>query len=335
MTKTLKSFGVIGGGAWGTALALVLLRAGRNVTLWAHETEVADNINQLHENKTYLAGVKLDEGLKATSEFQDILSSDAWIMVTPAQHVRAVCQKIRKIAHKSNAPILIASKGIEQKSSALLSDVVATEMPEHAVAILSGPSFAIEVAKGQPTALTLAIQDKLFGEQLLHAMATPAFRLYLTDDVIGAQIGGAVKNVLAVACGVIAGRKMGENARAALITRGLAELIRLGVAMGGRAETLMGLSGMGDLVLTCSSPLSRNMSLGMALGEGKALGEILAARLSVAEGVTTAAAALKLAEIHKVDMPIVAAVDAVINKNANIDTLISGLLARPLKSENM
>ncbi len=333
MAQAFNHFGIIGGGAWGTALALALLRAGRDVRLWAFEPAVAESINRQHENKTYLPDIKLDPRLKATNNFADIAACDVWILVTPAQHTRAIAAELVKAAGESKAPVIIAAKGIEQKTSALLSDVVTATMPQHPVAILSGPSFAAEVANGKPAALTLAIKDAGLGEQLLQAMATPTFRLYLTDDVVGAQIGGAVKNVLAVACGVIEGRDMGENARAALITRGMAELVRLGVAMGGRAETLMGLSGMGDLVLTCSSPQSRNMSLGMALGQGKALADILASRASVAEGVTSAAATLALAQKHKVEMPIVAAVDAVLNRKADIDVLIAGLLARPLKTE--
>lgn len=333
MTNSFKHFGVIGGGAWGTALALTLLRAGRRVILWAHEPDVVININSSHENKTYLPGVTLDTSLKATNNLGELAACDALVLVTPAQHLRETAKQLRPIVADKKLPIIIASKGIEETSSALLTDVLAAELLYNPIAVLSGPSFAIEVAKAQPAALTLAIKDKELGTSLLQAMATPTFRLYQTDDVLGAQIGGAVKNVLAVACGVIAGRGMGDNARAALITRGLAELVRLGVAMGGRAETLMGLSGMGDLVLTCSSIQSRNMSLGMALGQGKSLQDILASRQSVTEGVYTAAAALKLAQKYKVEMPIVTAVDAVLNHHANIDAMIALLLARPLKTE--
>lgn len=331
MTDKFNHFGIIGAGAWGTALALALVRAGRKVTLWAHEEDVIAAINNEHENKIYLPGIKLEAALKATHRLDDLASCNALIVVTPAQHLR---QTVQQLSFVKAQPIIIAAKGIEETSSMLLSDVVAKELPNAPVAVLSGPSFAIEVAKGLPAALTLAIKDKNVGEALLQAMATPTFRLYLSDDVIGAQIGGAVKNVLAVACGVIVGRQMGDNARAALITRGLAELVRLGVALGGRTETLMGLSGMGDLVLTCSSPQSRNMSLGMALGQGKSLQDILASRKAVTEGVYTAAAALKLAQKHNVEMPIVAAVDAVLNHRADIDAMIAGLLARPLKNEN-
>jgi glycerol-3-phosphate dehydrogenase (NAD(P)+) len=334
MTNSFKHFGIVGGGAWGTALALTLLRADCRVTLWAHEADVVSDINRHHENKIYLPGVELNVALKATNALSDLAVCDVLVLVTPAQHLRAMAKQLQAVTAGKSQPLIIASKGIEETTSALLSDVIATELPHSPVAVLSGPSFAIEIAKGQPAALTLAVKDKALGDTLLQAMATPAFRLYLTEDVVGAQIGGAVKNVLAVACGIIAGRGMGDNARAALITRGLAELTRLGVAMGGSKETLMGLSGMGDLVLTCSSPQSRNMSLGMALGQGKALQDILASRASVTEGVYTAAAAYKLAQKHKVEMPIVASVDAVLNRHADIDAMIAGLLARPLKTES-
>jgi glycerol-3-phosphate dehydrogenase (NAD(P)+) len=329
-----QHFGIVGAGAWGTALAVTLLRAGRDVTLWAHEPHVANAINATHKNETWLPGITLDEKLKATSTLADLAKCNALLMVPPAQHLHALSAQAAKIV-KKDAPIIIASKGIETGTGALLSDVVTHEMPGHDVAVLSGPSFAIEVAKGLPTALTLAIPTKGIGGALASAMATPTFRLYLTDDVMAAQVGGAIKNVLAIACGIVTGRQMGENARAALITRGLAEMVRFGVACGGRAETLMGLSGLGDLVLTASATQSRNFSLGLELGKGKALADILASRTSVTEGVTTAAAALALAQKHKVDMPIVKAVDAVLNKKADIDTEIAGLLARPLKSEGI
>jgi glycerol-3-phosphate dehydrogenase (NAD(P)+) len=332
MKGTFQHFGIIGAGAWGTALATALGGAGRDITLWAHEKELVASINQRHENSIYLKGVPLDPEVKATSNFTELAGCDAFILATPAQHTREIARQLAQAAGDEK-PVIIAAKGIEQKGTALLSDVVAAEVPHAPIAILSGPSFAIEVARGLPTALTFAIRDKTLGENLVQAMVSPMFRLYLSDDVTGAQLGGAIKNVLAVACGIITGRKMGENARAALITRGLAEMMRLGLALGARAETLMGLSGLGDLVLTCSSAQSRNMSLGIALGQGQALADILAARVSVAEGVYTAAGANALAHKHKVEMPIVSAVDAVLNRKADIDTTIAGLLARPLKQE--
>lgn len=333
--QSFHHFGVIGAGAWGTALAASLLRAGRDVTLWAHASAVCDAIHNTHENTLHLPGIKLDPKLKATTNLANLAECDAWILATPAQRVRAVAKDLAYVVGKSTAPVIIAAKGIELKTSHLISEVVASELPRHPLAVLSGPSFASEVARGKPTALTLATKYKTLGEDLTEAFTTSALRLYRTDDVIGAQIGGAVKNVLAVACGIVSGRDMGENARAAIMTRGLAEILRLGIALGGRAETIMGLSGVGDLVLTCSSTQSRNTSLGIALGRGQALTAILAARTNVTEGVPTAASAHALAQKHHIDMPIVAAVDAILNRNADIDQTIRDLLARPQKAETV
>jgi glycerol-3-phosphate dehydrogenase (NAD(P)+) len=331
MTVTFNHFGIIGAGAWGTALAITLAKAGRQVTLWAHEPNVVTAINQTHENAVYLKSVKLDDKIKAISNLADLATCDAWILATPAQHTREVVKQVAAVAGPIK-PIIIATKGIEQGTTALMSDVIGSILPNYPIAILSGPTFAIEVAKGLPTALTLAIKDKVIGENLIRAMSTPSFRLYLTNDVLAAQLGGAIKNVLAVACGIISGRQMGENARAALMTRGLTEMIRLGKVLGGRPETLMGLSGLGDLVLTCSSAQSRNMSLGIALGQGRSLKDIVAERTSVSEGIYTASAALALAKKHTVEMPIVEAVDAVLN-GADLESTIAKLLARPLKEE--
>lgn len=332
MKNDFHHFGVVGCGAWGTALALALRRAGCSLTLWAHDPAVAAAIQKDQENKAYLPGISIEADIKVTPYLEDLTTCDALVIATPAQHLRDVCRKLSPIL-KKKIPLLIASKGIEQKTSAFLSDVIAEELPKHSIAVLSGPSFAAEVARGYPAALTLAIRDKALGEQLMHAMASASFRLYLSSDIVGAQIGGAIKNVMAVACGIVAGKNLGENARAALITRGLTEMMRLLEALGGQAETLMGLSGLGDLVLTCSSMQSRNMSLGVALGRGEKLSKILESRTSVTEGVYTAAAALALARKYHVDVPIIEAVDAILSHDADIDGTIAGLLMRPLKAE--
>jgi glycerol-3-phosphate dehydrogenase (NAD(P)+) len=328
-----QTIGIVGGGAWGTALATVAQRADRSVLIWAYEREVVDAINTRHENKLYLPDISLDPAIKATSEIDDLAKQDLILLVPPAQYVREIVRQLDLTIGMRRPTLVMCAKGIEEKSSKLMSEIMAEEMPEDAIAVLSGPSFAAEVARDLPAALTLASKDKELGMRIIEAIGTRHFRLYVTDDIIGAQIGGAVKNVLAVACGIIAGRGMGDNARAALITRGLAEMTRLGLALAGRAETLAGLSGLGDLVLTCSSPQSRNMSLGLALGEGKKLEDILAARMGVTEGVKTAAATLALARKYGVDMPIVAAVDAVLNKKAGVEATIEALLARPPKAE--
>jgi glycerol-3-phosphate dehydrogenase (NAD(P)+) len=330
MTSPFTDFGVIGAGAWGTALAVTLQRAGRKTMLWARDPDLAGEIRENRENKDYLPGVKLASAITVTSTFKDLAACNALVLAVPSQYLRATCKAL--VPHIVGlCPLIIAAKGIELTTHRLMSEIVAQELPHHPIFILSGPSFASEVAQDLPSALTLA--GETGGEDLARAMSSPSFRLYTTDDIIGTQIGGALKNVLAIACGIVAGREMGENARAALITRGLAEIIRLGVALGARAETLMGLSGLGDVVLTCSSPQSRNMSLGVALGKGQNIAEILASRSGVTEGIFTATATLGLAHRHGIDMPVVGAVDRILREHASIDEVITGLLARPLRNE--
>ncbi len=329
----MERIGIIGGGAWGTALALTLRRAGREVVLWARESEVVAAINRENLNPLFLPGVALDPEIRATIELGEAArGADALLLAVPAQHLRPLLAALARHM-PAGAPAVICAKGIEERSGALLSEVVEAVLPGTPLAVLSGPTFAGEVALGLPTAVTLASPDAALAQRLVAALGTRTLRPYHSDDVVGAQIGGAVKNVLAIACGIVVGRGLGDNARAALITRGLAEMVRLALAKGGRAETLMGLSGLGDLVLTCSSAQSRNHSLGQALGQGRALAAILAERHSVAEGVSSAAAAAALAQRLGVDMPITAAVDAILHRGAAIDQAIAELLARPFKSE--
>lgn len=330
---SFQHFGIAGGGAWGTALGLALRRSGLRVTLWAHDPEVVTNINTRHENPTYLPGISLDHGLLATSDLGALTTCDAILLATPAQRLRTVTAQLHNLP--ATTPLIICAKGIEQKTLALMSEAVQATQPNQPIAILSGPTFAAEIARGLPAAVTLALHDQILGQKLAAAIGNKALRPYLSDDVIGTQIGGAIKNVLAVACGIVEGRGIGENARAAIITRGLSELTRLGCVLGGKMETFMGLSGIGDLVLTCTGAQSRNMSLGHALGQGRALADIMAERKSVAEGVFTAAAAVALAAKHGVELPICAAVDHILNHNAAIDTEIVGLLTRPLKQESI
>lgn len=333
--STIRSIGVVGGGAWGTALALAALRAGRDTLLWAREPSVVDAINSARENTDYLPGVTLPDGLNATTDLARIGACDAVLLVAPAQHLRAVCANLAPHL-RPGVPAVICAKGIEIETQALMCDAVEAALPAGTpVAILSGPTFAAEVARGLPTAVTLACRDAAVGSRLVEALGSLTFRPYHTDDVVGAQVGGAVKNVLAIGCGVVAGRRLGDNARAALITRGLAEITRLALRLGARPETLMGLSGLGDLTLTCSSLQSRNMSLGVALGEGRTLNEVLGERRSVAEGVYTARAVAALAERLGVEMPICAAVDAILNKGAGLDETIHGLLSRPFREETL
>ncbi|MHB1219849.1 MAG: NAD(P)H-dependent glycerol-3-phosphate dehydrogenase [Alphaproteobacteria bacterium] len=327
----MDTIGIIGAGAWGTALALVARRAGRRAILWAHEADTAASIRERHENP-FLPGVKLDPAIAATNDMAEAAAVDAILLVPPAQHLRAVAAALAPHV-KGNPPIVICAKGIETRTGALMSEALAASMPAARACILSGPTFAAEVARGLPTAVTLAISDEAAGAALTAALTSRHFRIYRSDDVTGAQLGGAVKNVIAIACGVVMGRGLGDNARAALVTRGLAEIARLGRAMGAKPETIMGLSGLGDLALTCTGEQSRNLSLGMALGRGEKIADILARRRSVAEGVATAGSVITLAARHGVEMPIAAAVDAVVNKGADIDATIAALLARPPAQE--
>jgi glycerol-3-phosphate dehydrogenase (NAD(P)+) len=330
--SAMQRFGIVGGGAWGTALAQVLRRAGRDVVMWVREAEVVAAINMGHDNPLFLPGVALDPAIRATSDLAEVARTDALLLVAPAQHLRALCRQLGPSLAPAT-PIVICAKGIEEESGALLSEAVAASLPQAPLAVLSGPTFAAEVAKGLPTAITLAAVDAALGQRLIAAIGTREFRPYFTDDVAGAQIGGAVKNVMAIACGIVMGRGFGDNARAALITRGLAEMVRLALAKGGKSETLMGLSGLGDLTLTCSSTQSRNHSLGLALGKGEKLDTYVAGRRSVAEGVTSAAATAALARKLKVDMPIVRAVDGILHRSAVINEVIEALLTRPFKVE--
>lgn len=327
----MKRLGIIGGGAWGTALAALSAEQG-DTLLWARNAEVVASVNQQNANPLYLPGIALPQSLRATADLAALKDCDALVLAVPAQTLRHFAREIWKQL-PSHAPIIITAKGIEIDSGKLPGDILQEILPNRPLAILTGPTFAAEVARGLPTAATLACYDATLGAALVQRIGRPTFRPYLSDDVTGTQIGGAVKNVLAIACGIVVGRKLGDNARAALITRGLAEMTRLGLALGGRPETLMGLSGLGDLVLTCSGAQSRNLSLGIALGEGKNLNEIQAGRRSVAEGVFTAKALHHLCARLEIEMPIAAAVHAILHEGAAIDQTIAALLARPLKTE--
>lgn len=327
-----KTAGVIGAGAWGTALAEVCARAGLKVALWAREPEVRISIAERRENSLFLPGVTLSDAVSVTGDFAALSACDFVLAVPPAQHLRATLAPFAYYA-PAGLPIALCAKGFEQGSGKLMTEVLAECLPQARAAVLSGPSFAAEVARGLPTAVTLACADPGLGQALAEAIAGPAFRPYLSDDVIGAEAGGAVKNVLAIACGVVQGLKLGASAHAALITRGFAEMTRLAVAKGARAETLAGLCGLGDLVLTCSSPQSRNMSVGLALGAGQTLEQALAGKLSVAEGVATAPAVRDLARSLDIQMPICEAVAAVLAGEITVAMAVDGLLSRPLKTE--
>jgi glycerol-3-phosphate dehydrogenase (NAD(P)+) len=321
--------GVVGAGAWGTALAQMLAADGREVLLWALEDGLADAINATHRNEPYLPSATLSSHIRATADIADIASCDIALLVTPAQHLASVIARIPVLPRD----LVLCSKGIEAGSGRMMHQVASEAAPGSAIAVLSGPTFAYEVAAGLPTAVTLACGggDEQW-QRLAPAIARPAFRPYYSDDVIGAEVGGAVKNVLAIACGVVDGLGLGQNARAALITRGFAEMSRYGEALGARAETLAGLCGLGDLVLTCSSTSSRNFALGKALGEGQRAADLMADRRTVAEGAFTAPVLAELAQRRGVAMPICAAVHRLL-EGASAGNIMRELLARPLTAE--
>ncbi|PIC01950.1 NAD(P)H-dependent glycerol-3-phosphate dehydrogenase [Caulobacter sp. X] len=329
---TFHHAGVIGAGAWGTALAQVCARAGLQVTLQAREAEVVASINDAHENALFLPAVTLEPAIHAAAEMSALAACDLILAVAPAQHLRSALGALAPHL-KPGVPVVLCAKGVEQGSLKLMTEVAAETIPGAPIAVLSGPSFAGEVARGLPTAVTLACDDESLARAIAHAIATPTFRPYVAGDMIGAEAGGAVKNVLAIACGVVEGKGLGRSAHASVITRGFAELTRFAVALGARAETLNGLCGLGDLVLTCSSPQSRNMSVGLALGQGLTLEQALAGKLSVAEGVASAPAVRALARKLGVEVPICEAVAAILDGELAVDAAIAALLARPLKSE--
>lgn len=327
-----ERIGVAGGGAWGTALAQAACIAGRDVTLWARDLATVMGINQWHGNPTYLQGVMLDPALQATDDLALVAECDGLLLAVPAQHIRTLAERLRPHV-RENQPVIVCAKGVEKDTGLLMGEVVAEVLPAVCVATLSGPSFAHDVARGLPTAVTIACRNETLGRCLAESLGSRCFRIYWTDDITGADIGGALKNVLAIAAGIVEGRALGASAHAAMVTRGFSELRRFGMALGARPETLMGLSGLGDLVLTCGSPQSRNMALGRDLGQGKSFAESLSDRHALTEGVHTAAAVVRLARERGIEMPIAEAVLAVIEGRATIDDAIDALLSRPLKAE--
>jgi glycerol-3-phosphate dehydrogenase (NAD(P)+) len=324
---------VIGGGAFGTALACVARRNGADTTLWARSETIVANINRGDGNPNYLPGVTLAPGIAATTNITAAIDgADAILLATPAQFTRDVVLSATANLDPET-PLIICAKGVERGANLLMSEVMGDIVPQSPLAVLSGPTFAAEVARRLPTAVTLAARDTELAERLAIMIGSPIFRPYVSDDPIGAEICGAVKNVLAIACGIIQGRQLGDNARAAVITRGVAEIARLGAAKGAHPTTIMGLSGLGDLTLTCNAMQSRNFSLGVALGEGRSLNNILSSRRSIAEGVASADSVVALAQSLNVEMPICAAVNHIVIKGDGIDETIAGLLSRPFRAE--
>ncbi len=324
---------VVGAGAWGTALADHLARHGRPTTLWAREADVVASITERHENVRFLRGIALDPSLTAEGDIgRAVASARTVILVPPSHALRAVARSFRRNV-APDATIVVATKGIEADTLALMTDVVAAELPGHPIVALSGPSFALEVARHQPTAIVAASADAAAATRVQQLLSSRSFRIYTQHDVIGVELGGALKNVMAVATGIVEGLGLGYNSRAALITRGLAEMTRLGVALGAEPATFAGLAGMGDLVLTCTGSLSRNRAVGMAVGGGQTLEEALAGKETVAEGVFTTRSALALAEKHRVEMPIVRTVARILFEGMPAPQAIADLMGRELRTE--
>jgi len=331
----VRHIAVIGAGSWGTALGDIVRRAGHSVILYARDAGLADTINARHENPVYLPGLKLHEALRATSDIAVALDrADMVLAVTPVQFMRDMCAKIKPHL-RAGVPLVNCAKGIEIATGLLPADIVAEALPETPYAALSGPTFASEVIRGLPAAATFATTAPREAAAIwAQAVKSPTFRPYLGQDVVGVDIAGAIKNVIAIACGIVEGQNLGQNARAAVMTRGMAEIKRFGLARGAKAETFLGLSGVGDLMLTCNSMTSRNFSLGHALGQGQSLAEITAARRTVAEGVATARALALAAHKAGIDMPICGAVDHILHQSAKVADVIHDLLARAIRTED-
>lgn len=319
---------VIGGGAWGSALALTCARAGRKVTLWEPAAGYAAQLMKTRESP-FLPGLKIDDSIALAGDVADVVRASALLLVVPAQAMRAVATIVAPQLTRGT-PLIVCAKGIERATKKFMSEVIAECAPNAVPAILSGPSFAADVARGLPTAVTLAANDGKLAGELAHAIGSISFRPYHSTDVRGVELGGATKNVLAIAAGAVAGRGLGASAAAALITRGFAELVRFGKAYGAKTETMTGLSGLGDLLLTCSSPQSRNFTFGVNLGRGQKPDEIGG---GLAEGVFTAPVLLEMAHERSVDMPIASAVAALLDGKVNVDVAIETLLSRPFKAE--
>ncbi len=323
--------GVVGAGAWGTALAIAAARAGRRVTLWAREAEVVESIIHQRRNAQFLSGVPVPDGILPTQELGLVTRSDALLLVTPAQHLRAAAAALQPYLN-SECPLVICAKGIERGTGKLMTEVLSEFAAPEVIGVLSGPSFARDVASGLPTAVTIAAQTGL-AQRLQVSLGHAAFRPYATDDVTGVALGGAAKNVYAIACGILMGMGLGESARAALLARSFAELRRFGELVGARPETLMGLSGLGDLVLTATSPTSRNYSFGVAIGKGATRADLDSRGHPLAEGVETAPALIARARRQGTELPIAEATAAILDGSLALDAAIPHLMSRPLKPE--
>ena len=330
--ETFQTIGIVGAGAWGSALALVAARAGKTAVLWGRDTETVASVNAGNGNPRYLPGIPFKDAISATTDLAEAASADLVLLVTPAQTLRTILRDLAPLV-ADGTPVVLCAKGIERSTGQLLSEVLSEELPDARPAALSGPSFASDVAKGLPTAVTVASPEGALADAIADALSTPAFRPYAATDLVGVEIGGALKNVLAIAAGAVAGARLGKSAEAALIARGFAEIRRFARNRGAEAETLMGLSGLGDLMLTCSSVQSRNYAFGIGIGEGAAVADLLARGRPLAEGAMTALIARDLARRDGIDMPITEVVAAIVEGNLALDAAIGRLMRRPLKRE--
>ncbi|SNY90565.1 glycerol-3-phosphate dehydrogenase (NAD(P)+) [Cohaesibacter sp. ES.047] len=331
--EPFKRVSVLGAGAWGTALALNAVRAGRDVVLWGRNHENLQSISGTRQLPAYLPDITFDQPLETTTDVTEAADADCILLVAPAQSTRKIAEDIGFYV-KKGTPVILAAKGLEKGTQRMMSEVLSDYLPQAVPAILSGPSFAADVARGLPTAVTIAAGSHPLAERLCATLSNTSFRPYASTDMIGVQLGGALKNVLAIACGIVVGKKLGASAHAALMTRGFAEMQRLALKAGARADTLMGLSGFGDVALSCSNAQSRNFSFGFALGDGKDLSELLAPGAKLSEGAFTARVATELADRFDVEMPIAQAVADVLDRKSSIDEAVTRLMSRPLRRES-
>lgn len=330
--KSYRTIGVVGAGAWGTSLALTAARAGRSVRLWAREKEVIESISRSRENAIFLPGISLPQAIATTGDLEEaVTGADALLIASPAQHLRVTLTAVAGCASKG-VPLVVCAKGIERGTGKLVTEVLREASPAFEPAVLSGPSFAKDAASGLPTAVTIAARFDI-AERLQASLNHAMFRPYASDDLIGVALGGAAKNVYAIACGIVDGMGLGESARAALLARSFAELTRLGVALGARSETLAGLSGLGDLVLTATSAHSRNFSFGRGIGRGKSVAELSAPGQPLAEGVETASALIVRARAENIELPVAEAVASLLDGSLPLQDSIARLMSRPLKPE--
>ena len=332
MKTKLKGVGVLGSGAWGTALACILNKK-TNISLWAYEKETVRQINKYKINKSYLPGIKIPNNVKATNNLEELKTNKFIFICIPSQFIKKIILEFKKF-YKKEMILIICSKGIEKTSKELISEVVKKIIPKSKTAILSGPSFAIEVAKKKPTAVTIASKNEKNAKELAKLVNSKVFRCYYTNDIIGVQLGGVIKNILAIAAGITESQKLGSGARAALMTRGLAEMMRIGVAYGAKESTFYGLSGLGDLMLTCNSKLSRNFVTGLLIGKGKKIKEIIKSNKAISEGVINSKTIFNLSKKKNIEMPVCESVYRILYKNAKIKETVEKILSRNIKKEN-